>query len=131
MNPQEFLDVMAETANKHDFVAHMNLISKDVKVYGLPDFEEINYDDWYNQCQKEFKDMLLLRVSYHGLHILAEAPDRIMFAAVEIAEASDGHENVYGIEFTIQKEDDGQWRVVQERILPEAKLDDETSKALQ
>ena len=43
MNPQEFLDAMADTANRHDFAAHMNLISKDVSVYGVPDFEVITY----------------------------------------------------------------------------------------
>ena len=51
MNPLEFLAVMAETANKHDFQAHMNLISKDVSVYGVPGFEVITYADWYNQCE--------------------------------------------------------------------------------
>ena len=132
MSPQEFLDAMAETANKHDFAAHMNLISKDVKVYGVPNFEVINYNDWYNQCKKEFADMLLLSVSYLGLEILAESSDRVMFAAVEIAEANDGHENIYGIEFTIQKEEDGKWRVVEERILSEAEsAGDEANKALQ
>ena len=32
MNPLEFLAVMAETANKLDLDAHMNLISKEVSV---------------------------------------------------------------------------------------------------
>ena len=47
MNPLEFLAVMAETANKLDLDARMNLISKDVSVYGVPDFEVITYADWY------------------------------------------------------------------------------------
>jgi ketosteroid isomerase-like protein len=117
MNPEEFLTVMAKTANNHDFAAHMNLISKDVQVYGVPNFDVINYNDWYNQCKKEFDDRLLHSISYVGLQILAEEPNRVMFAAVEIMEATDGHEIIYGIEFIIQKEEDGQWRVVQERIL--------------
>jgi len=120
MTPQEFLAVMAETANNHDFATHMNLISKEVKVYGVPNFEVINYNDWYNQCKKEFEDMLLNRISYQGLQILAESPNRVKFAVIEIAEATDGHENIYCVEFTIQKENDGQWRVVEERILPES-----------
>ena len=132
MSPQEFLDKMAETANKHDFTAHMNLISKDVKVYGIPNYEVISYDDWFNQCKKEFEDKFLLGISYHGLQILAEVPNRVQCIAIEMAKAKDGHENAYCIEFTIQKESDDQWRVVEERILPEAELEsDETDKTLQ
>lgn len=119
----EFLAVMAETANKLDFDAHMNLISKDVSVYGVPDFEVITYDDWYKQCQHEFENKLLKRVSYDGLNVLAETPERVMFKSIETVEGSDGSINASGIEFIIQKEEDGQWRVGQERILPEEELD--------
>ena len=51
---------MAETANKLDFNAHMNLISKDVSVYGVPGFEVITYKDWFNQCKHEFDNKLLI-----------------------------------------------------------------------
>jgi len=123
MKPLEFLAVMAETANHLDFDAHMNLISKDVSVYGVPGFEVITYDDWFNQCKHEFDNKLLKKVSYDGLNILAETPDRIMFKSIETVEGSDGIVNSNGIEFIIQKEDDGQWRVGQERILPDDELD--------
>lgn len=123
MNPLEFLAVMAETANNHDFRSHMNLISKDVSVYGVPGFEVITYDDWYRQCEYEFENRLLKKISYEGLNILAETPDRIMFKSVETVEGSDGSVNTSGIEFIIQKEEDGQWRVSQERVLPEDELE--------
>ena len=123
MNPLEFLAVMAETANRHDLAAHMNLISKDVSVYGVPGFEIITYDDWHRQCEYEFENRLLKKVSYEGLNILAETPDRIMFKSVETVEGSDGSSNTSGIEFIIQKEADGQWRVSQERVLPEDELE--------
>ena len=125
MKPMEFLAVMAETANKLDFEAHMNLISKDVSVYGVPDFEVITYDDWYKQCQHEFDNKLLKRVSYDGLNILAETPERVMFKSIETVEGSDGSVNASGIEFIIQKEEDGQWRVGQERILPDDELEND------
>jgi len=123
MNPLEFLAAMAETANKLDFDAHMNLISKQVSVYGVPDFEVITYDDWHKQCKHEFENKLLKKVSYQGLNVLAETPERIMFKSLETVEGSDGSVNTSGIEFIIQKEDDGQWRVAQERILPEDELE--------
>jgi small nuclear ribonucleoprotein (snRNP)-like protein len=123
MIPLEFLAAMAETANKLDFDAHMNLISKDVSVYGVPDFEVITYDDWYKQCKYEFDNKLLKKISYEGLNVLAETADRIMFKSLETVEGSDGSINTSGIEFIIQKEKDGQWRVSQERILPDDELE--------
>jgi len=125
MNPLEFLAVMAETANKLDLAAHMNLISKDVSVYGVPGFEVITYEDWYKQCKYEFENRLLKKVSYQGLNILAETPDRVMFKSLETVEGSDGSSNTSGVEFIIQKEADGQWRVSQERILPDDELEND------
>ncbi len=119
MNAEIFLAEMAETANTHNFDAHMNLISKDVKVYGVPKFDLINYNDWFNQCKKEFEDKLLLRVSYDGVHTLSETSDEITFIVVEYIEASDGHQNFNGAEFTIRKEADGCWRLVLQRITTE------------
>lgn len=130
MKPLEFLAVMAETANNLDFDAHMDLISKNVSVYGVPDFEVITYDDWFNQCQHEFDNKLLKKVSYQGLNILAETPSRIMFKSIETVEGSDGSTNTSGIEFIIQKEEDGQWRVAQERILPEDELDSDKRRGV-
>lgn len=125
MNAQSFLDVMASTANDLNLKEHMNLISKEVSVFGVPGFDVIGYQDWYNQCQHEFENKLLKKVSYQGLNILAETPERIMFKSIETVEASDGETNSNGIEFIIQKEDDGQWRVMQERILPDDEFEND------
>lgn len=125
MKPAEFLDAMARTANAHDLDAHMNLISKSVSVYGVPGFEVITYDDWYRQCEHEFANGLLKRVHYRGLNVLAETADRVMFKSIETVEGSDGSINTSGIEFIIQREEDGQWRVSQERVLPPDELEND------
>jgi len=131
MNPLEFIAVMAETANNLDFDEHMKLISKEVKVYGVPEFEVVTYDDWHRQCKHEFENKVLKKVSYQGLHIVEEAPERVTFKSIETVEGNDGHVSANGIEVIIQKEDDGQWRVVQERILSKEELDnDKRSGAL-
>ncbi len=122
MTPQDFIQQMAATANALDLDAHMNLISKEVSVFGVPGFEVISYDDWYRQCEHEFTNKLLKQVSYQGLNVLAETPERVMFKSIETVEGSDGQVNTSGIEFIIQKEEDGQWRVAQERILPDDEL---------
>ncbi len=123
MNAQQFLDQMVQTANALDLEAHMNLISRDVSVFGVPGFEVIGYDDWYNQCRHEFENKLLKQVSYKGLNVLAETPDKIMFKSVETVEGSDGTVNSNGVEFIIQQEEDAQWRISQQRVLPEEELE--------
>jgi len=128
MTTEQFLSEMAGTANRHEFEAHMNLISKDVKVYGVPEFDVITYDDWYNQCKQEFADRLLLRVTYQGVQTLSESEDEIRFAAVETVEATDGQENINIVEFTIQKEVDGQWRLVLLSIVSKVEAEDEDLK---
>ena len=125
MNAQQFLDRMAATANALDLEAHMDLISKEVSVFGVPGFDVIGYDDWFNQCKHEFEHGLLKRVSYKRLNVLAETPDKIMFKSLETVEGSDGKANVSGIEFIIQKEADGIWRVSQERVLPDDELEND------
>lgn len=125
MKAQEFLALMANTANALDLSSHMNLISKDVSVFGVPGFEVIGYDDWYSQCEHEFSNKLLKQVSYQGLNVLAETSERVMFKSIETVEGSDGSVNSNGIEFIITKESDGEWRVTQERILPEDELEND------
>jgi hypothetical protein len=125
MIAQEFLDRMASTANALDLEQHMNLISRDVGVFGVPGFDVIGYDDWYNQCRYEFENRLLKQVSYKGLNVLAETPDRIMFKSIETVVGVDGATSTSGIEFIIGKEDDGQWRVTQERVLPDDELEND------
>lgn len=128
MNAQQFLQRMAETANSLDFDGHMNLISKDVSVFGVPGFDVIGYDDWYKQCKYEFENKLLRQISYKGLNILAETPDKVMFKSLETVEGEDGTVNSSGIEFIIQKEDDGVWRVSQERVLPDDELENDVRR---
>ena len=130
MKAQQFLDLMASTANELNLEAHMNLISKDVSVFGVPGFEVIGYQDWYNQCEHEFDNKLLKQVSYQGLNVLAETPDKVMFKSLEIVEGSDGSVSSNGIEFIIQHEQDAAWRVTQERILPEDELENDKRRGV-
>lgn len=130
MKPEEFLNQMAETANALNLSDHMNLISKDVSVYGVPGFEVIGYDDWFNQCKHEFENKLLKKVSYQGMNVLAQTSDRMMFKSIETVEGTDGEINTSGIEFIIQIEEDGLWRVNQERVLPDDELESDRRRGV-
>ena len=130
MNAQQFLDQMAMTANALDLDAHMDLISKEVHVFGIPGFEKIGYDDWFKQCKHEFENKMLKQVYYKGLDILTETSDKLVFKSIETVEGTDGKSNTYDIEFIIQKEDDGKWRVTQETVLSQDDLKDLINRSM-
>ena len=114
---QWLLDAVS-TANAKDYTAHMNLISKHISLQGVPGFESIGYEDWARQCQHEFENNLLKSVRYDGFKLVADTSERIMFKTFETVEATDGTINAQGVEMLLEKEEDGKWRLVQERILP-------------
>lgn len=122
---QEWLDASALTATNKQFEAHFNLISKRVRVTGVPGYESISYDDWARQSEQEFKDDVLKSVSYDGLKISAFNEKQVMFKTMESIFANDGTNKKHGVEILLEKEDDGIWRVIQERVM----TDDESRHA--
>jgi hypothetical protein len=125
---KDMLKAMALTANAKEYASHMDLISKDVTVYGVPGFEVINHHDWARQCKHEFEEGLLKRVSYEGLHVVTMAPGNVLFKTTETVEGTDGTINRHGLEILIRKEADGKWRVLQERILAEDEMQFDSRK---
>lgn len=125
----DMLEALALTANAGAYTSHMDLISKEVSVYGVPGFDVIGYDDWARQCKYEFDEGLLQRVSYEGLRVVTVTPENILFKTLETVEGSDGTVNRHGVEILIRKEADGKWRVVQERMLAEGEMEFDSRKA--
>lgn len=114
---QEWLDASAHTATNKLFDEHFNLISKKVRVTGVPGLESVSYEDWARQSKKEFKDNVLKSVNYDGLKLLATNDYQVMFKTIEIVEANDGTLKKHGVEILLSKEDDDVYRVTQERVL--------------
>ena len=127
---KNFLQRMASTAIAMDHENHMNLISKKVQVYGIPGFDTIGYEDWSAQCKHEFAQGLIRDVSYTGLRMITRTPVRIMFKTLETISTRDGTVNRMGIEVILEKESDGQWRIIQERILPDNELEHDIANGL-
>lgn len=115
---KKWMQDVINTVKAHDYIAHMQLISKSVNVTGVPGFENINYDDWAKQCKHEFDNLIIKSIHYQGYKNVAETATRIMFKTYETVEATDGAINSQGIEVLLENEE-GQWRVTQQRILPE------------
>lgn len=115
---KQWLQDTATTANNKDHVAHMALISKKVSLQGVPGYDNIGYDDWAAQTKHEFENNVLKEVRYDGFKLITVTATHVMFKTFETVEANDGTVNAQGVEILLEKEDDGQWRLVQERILP-------------
>ncbi len=115
---QQWLNDLADTANAKDFAAHMALISRRISLHGVPGFETIGFDDWSRQCQYEFENNILKSVHYAGFKLVAATDKAVMFKTFETVSATDGAVNAQGVEIMLEKEPDGQWRMVQQRILP-------------
>ncbi|NOX09186.1 MAG: hypothetical protein GXP22_06830 [Gammaproteobacteria bacterium] len=116
---KKWLNDVVKTAANRDHAAHVDLISQRVSLTGVPGFDAIGFQQWSEQCKHEFDNQLLKSVRYEGLKMVADTTSRIMFKTYEIVEGVDGTVNAQGVEVLLEKEDDDQWRVVQERILDE------------
>ncbi|MDP1681124.1 MAG: hypothetical protein Q8L39_05040 [Burkholderiales bacterium] len=127
-NAKDMLAALALTANSGAYTEHMDLISKEVSVYGVPGFDVIGYDDWARQCKHEFDEGLLKQVSYEGLRVVTLTPGNVLFKTTETVEGTDGTVNRQGVEILIRKEADGKWRVVQERILADDEMEFDSHK---
>ena len=119
---QQWLATVVSTVKNSNYTAHINLISKRVNLTGVPGFDSIGYEAWTTQCKHEFDNNLLKSIHYHGFKLVASNDKNIMFKTIETVKGTDGVENVQGIEVLLEKEDDGVWRVIQERILPQAEI---------
>ncbi|MDH5653797.1 MAG: nuclear transport factor 2 family protein [Gammaproteobacteria bacterium] len=115
---RQWLNAIVTTVEARDIKAHMNLISQRVTLRGVPGFETIGYADWYRQCEHEFANGVIKGIKYEGYKQVAATADRIVFKTYETVMATDGNENAQGVEILLEKEADGQWRLVEERLLP-------------
>lgn len=114
-----WLDEISRTVAEHDHAAHMALISRDVSLLGVPGYDNIGFEDWSRQCEYEFANRIIQRVDYGKIRIRVITDKRIKFMTHEAVTANNGDVNAQGIECLLEKEDDGRWRLVEERILPE------------
>ncbi len=123
MNPKDIVDGWAmascETLERLDVEAHMDLISKDVKVYGLADKEYVDYNFWREQVKEQFSQGMVKSVRYYLHAVRADSDSLILFTAIEYLTDATGKEHESPLEVALAKEEDGVWRVIQEKVLTE------------
>ena len=116
---EQWLTSAAESAGQRDLKQHMGMISKRVSVQGVPGFDNIDYDTWHTQCRHQFENAMIKSVAYKGFNLISATETQIKFTVFEAVVGSDGTLNEQIVEKSLEKEDDDEWRLVQERVLIE------------
>jgi len=116
---EQWLTNAAESAAQKDLQSHMGMISKHVSVQGVPGFDSIDYEKWYEQCSHQFANSMIKSIAYKGFNLINATESQIIFTAFETVIGTDGTLNEQIVEMSLEKEDDDVWRLVQERVLIE------------
>ena len=111
-----WLKRVSETVEKRDLAAHMALVSKNVRVYGIPNQATLGYQDWYRRRHNEFNNKRLASLRYSNLNIKTITLRRLGFQITELMQATDGQQIQIDKQILLEREEDNQWRVVEETI---------------
>jgi len=111
-----WLKRVSESVENRDLETHMGLISKKVRVYGIPNQASLGYQDWYRRRRNEFSNNRLASLSYKNLNIKTISLRRLGFQITEIMQATNGQEIQIKKDILLEQEDDNVWRVVEETI---------------
>ncbi len=111
-----WLDRMSESVKQRDLDAHMELVSKKVLVYGIPNRETLGYYDWKQRRRNEFYRQRLASLTYSNLNIKTITLRRVGFEVTEIMQATTGQKVQLEKEILLEQEADNEWRVVEETI---------------
>ena len=113
---QNWFAEMVHSVVTRDLDAHMALVSKQVQVYGLPGRNPVDYRSWLQRRNNEFSKMRLRSLHYDGVRIKTIGLKRLAFSTKETMTANDGSRVIINKDIMLQKEEDQQWRVIEETI---------------
>ena len=116
---EQWLADAAESAAQKDLERHMGMISRRVSVEGVPGFDNIDYEKWYEQCSHQFENSMIKSIAYKGFNLVSATGTEIMFTVLEVVAGADGTLNEQIVEMSLEKEEDDAWRLVRERVLIE------------
>ena len=113
---RKWLSNITETVSSKDLNKHMDLVSENVVIYGMPSGNTLNYADWYNRRRTEFQRNLLKSVAYNKLQIRNLGLRRLIFDIEEVMEGSNGDIAIINKTIILEQDLDDAWRVVEETI---------------
>ena len=113
---RKWLSNVAETVASKDLDKHMDLISENVMVYGMPSGKTLNYADWRKRRESEFKRNLIKNLAYDNLQIKNFGLRRLIFTIQEIIDGTNKDMAIINKQVVLEQEQDQKWRVVEESI---------------
>lgn len=113
---QQWLGSLSFSAATWNLNEHMELISRDVQVHGLPAAGVVDYAGFKRRRHNEFNNKLLLSITHKGLELIERQAEQITFAVKETLKSTRGESFVLDKEIRLRCESDGKWRAVQETI---------------
>lgn len=113
---EQWLENLSDSIKTSDINEHMALVSSKVHVYGLPSGKVVNYQQWKNRRENEFKHQQLKSLAYTLLNIKTITQRRLIFNVEENMQASSGQIFLVNKDIILELEDDNTWRVVEEKI---------------
>lgn len=114
---KQWLNDLAFSVATWNLGAHMDLVSENVKVLGIPGIDAIDYAGWLKRRRNEFNKKLLHSLLHRDVTLLQQRPRLITFSVKE--QMRDHSKQCIEVEkeITLHQEEDGVWRVIRELIL--------------
>ena len=113
---RKWLSNITETVKAKDLDKHMDLVSENVAVYGMPSGKILSYADWRNRRKSEFNRELIKDLAYNNLKIKTFGLRRLIFDIEEIMDGTNGDLAIINKQVVLEEEQDNKWRVVEETI---------------
>ena len=113
---RKWLSNITTTVKTKDLQKHMDLVSENVVVYGMPSGKVLSYADWRSRRKSEFQRNLINSVVYNNLKIKTIGLRRLIFDVEEIMDGTNGDMAIINKQIILEEEQDNKWRVVEETI---------------
>lgn len=113
---RKWLSSITETIEARDLEKHMDLVSENVAIYGMPSGNTLSYADWYSRRKNEFKRGLLKSLTYNNLKIKTIGLRRLIFDIEEVMDGANGDMAIINKQIILEQELDDKWCVIEEVI---------------
>ena len=107
---------MSQSIKQADLDRHMELVSKKIKVYGMPSKGVIDYKEWRSRRKFEFQNESLIAINYQDIQMIGSSARRLRFSANQTMLGKDGKMVILDKKIILELEEDGIWRVVEENV---------------
>ena len=113
---RKWLSSITETVEARDLNQHMDLVSENVAIYGMPSGKTLSYADWYTRRKNEFKRGLLKSLTYNNLKIKTIGLRRLIFDIEEVMDGANGDMAIINKQIILEQDLEDKWLVVEEVV---------------